>query len=399
MSAAEAPAIELRTHASIRDLGAEQWQRLTGPETPPFLAYAWLEALESSGCATPERGWLPLFISLWSGGVLLGAAPAYVKGHSMGEFVFDHAWARFAEENLGIEYYPKLVVAVPFTPATGPRLLVDHESVRARGLDGPTLRRAFSTGLRQLIEGSELSSGHVLFLPGDDAEAMAHEGFCLRHGVQFHWRNAGYACFEDFVERFPSKKRNQLRRERKELGKQGLGIEILTGSDIDSELIDHMYVFYKNTVDRFFWGRRYLNRAFFEEIAQRMPEQLHIVVARESSSRRPVAGAFNLLGKNALYGRYWGATEEYRFLHFNVCFYEGINDCIRRGLELFEPGAGGEHKLARGFEPTLTHSVHHLKHPVLARAVTQHLVEERQAIRAEVARAELESVLRPVARD
>jgi len=394
MSVADRPSIELRTHASIRELGDARWQGLLDADTPPFLGYAWLEALESTGCVSPDVGWVPLFLGLWHGDSLLAAAPAYVKGHSMGEFVFDQSWARFAEDSLGVAYYPKLVVTVPFTPATGPRLLMAREALAGIGLDEARVLNAFAEGLRKVAEGLSLSGVHVLFLPEAGAAQLVHAGFHHRYGVQFHWRNAGYESFDDFVARFESKRRTQLRRELKEPARQGLELDVLTGSDITSELMDHVFVFYKNTVERFYWGRQYLNRAFFEEVAVRMPEELHVVVARRAGERRPVAGAFNLLGKRALYGRYWGAIEEHRFLHFNVCFYKGIDECIRRGLEVFEPGAGGEHKLSRGFEPTLTHSVHQLSHPTLTRAVADYLVRERQAISAEL--ASIEPVLRPL---
>lgn len=395
MTRPPSPKIELRTHGSIRELGPERWQRLLTPDAPPFLSYEWLEALENTGCVCPERGWMPMFLSLWVDGRFTAAAPAYVKGHSMGEFVFDHAWAQFAEQSLGLSYYPKLLIAVPFTPATGPKFL----SVPSGGPVDPTeedLRKAFLAGLARLVSELELSGAHVLFLPEAEAEALADTGLLHRYGVQFHWRNAGYSCFDDFVDRFKSKRRNQLRRERKEVHEQGLELVALTGSDLTSEIVDHVFEFYKINVERHFWGRQYLNRAFFQEVASTMGDRLHVVLARERSSKKPVASAFNLLGRRALYGRYWGAKEERRFLHFNVCFYEGINQCIERGLELFEPGAGGEHKLVRGFEPTLTHSAHHIVHPVLKGALLEHVSRERSAIYQEVEDARKHPVLRPL---
>jgi predicted N-acyltransferase len=325
---------------------------------------------------------------------LVAAAPAYVKGHSMGEFVFDHAWAQFAEQSLGIAYYPKLVVAVPFTPATGPRLLtVASEAPDPSSQD--RLRRAFTTGVARLVERLGLSGAHVLFLPESEAEHAREQEWLHRYGVQFHWRNAGYSSFDEFIERFRSKRRNQIRRERRAILDQGLELVPLTGRDLTSEVMDHVFEFYERNVDRHFWGRQYLCREFFQEVASTMGDRLHVVLARERSSKKPIAGAFNLLGQNALYGRYWGAREERRFLHFNVCFYEGISECIERGLELFEPGAGGEHKLVRGFEPTLTHSVHHIAHPVLRQALWEHVARERSAICAEVEHARNHSVLRP----
>lgn len=394
MVSPDSEAIELRTHSSIREL-EQHWPSLVSDETPPFLSYAWLRALETTGCVSAERGWLPLFVSLWSGPTLLAAAPAYVKGHSMGEFVFDQSWADFSERSLGVPYYPKLVVAVPFTPATGPRLLVSAK-LASTGHSESRVQAAFAEGLLHLLEHFELSGAHVLFVPEATAQGMKEFGYTQRYGVQFHWRNAGYQCFEDFLERFASKKRTQVRRERKELEQQGLELEALTGADLTSEIVDHVYTFYTNTVEQFSWGRQYLTREFFEEVAKTMPEQLHVVLARRKGTREPVAGAFNLLGKQTLYGRYWGAREEHRFLHFNVCFYQGIAECIARGLLVFEPGAGGEHKLARGFEATLTHSAHRLRHPGLAKAVNEYLVRERHAIGAEVEEAGRNSLLRPL---
>ncbi len=378
---------ELRTHASIREIGARAWNELAA-EAPPFLSYAWLEAFENSGAVRPECGWAPLLLSLYQGSRLMMVAPAYVKGNSEGEFVFDHSWARFAIERLGIEYYPKLIVAVPFTPANGPRLLVrpdaDHDAVYG----------AMSRGLPDLLEALELSSVHVLFPEKTEASRFVHHGFAERYGVQFHWRNAGYTCFEDFVKRFGSKRRNQIRRERKALTEQGLEVVHLTGKDVSEEAVDAMFRFYCSTVQKYFWGKQYLNRQFFFEVCSTMSESLHLVLARDTATRRFIGGAFNLLGKRALYGRYWGASEERPFLHFNLCFYEGIQACIERGLTLFEPGAGGEHKLARGFEPTLTHSAHFLRDPRLDAAVRDFLVRERRALTLHVAEAERSPVLR-----
>jgi predicted N-acyltransferase len=382
------PTFELSTHEAISEIGEAEYAALLRSDTPPFLSYAWLRALESTGCVAPERGWAPLHLALRQGGRLLALAPAYVKGNSEGEFVFDHAWARFAEARLGIEYYPKLIVAVPFTPATGPRLL------SLPGVDRRELVQAFVTGLARVTERLGLSSAHVLFPTAPDADAFAECGMLLRYGLQFHWHNAGYASFDEFLEGFTSKRRNQIRRERREMARQGIEIRSYTGREIGPEQVDEAYRFYRATVDKFFWGRRYLNREFFQEVAARMPEQLHIVLAFERGSPRALGGAFNLLGKTALYGRYWGACEERPFLHFNVCFYHGIEECITRGLAVFEPGAGGEHKQTRGFEPSLTYSTHHLADPRLSLAISDFLSRERQAHVDHVEHARRERVLK-----
>jgi predicted N-acyltransferase len=371
--------MELRTHSSIRDFGERAWRRLLPEAAPPFLAFEWLDALERTGCVVPERGWMPLHLSLWSGDELVAGAPAYVKGNSEGEFVFDHGWARFLEGRLGERYYPKLIVAVPFTPATGPRLLV------APGVAREPVVHAFASGLAALCERLDLSSAHVLFPPDHEAAELEAHGLVRRAGLQFHWRNRGFGSFEDYLSSFSSKRKNQIKRERRELSQQGTTIAHLTGSDLTPEVLDPVFEFYRSTVNKYYWGRQYLCRAFFEEIFQSMPSQLHVVLARDTGTRKPIAAAFNLLGAQALYGRYWGAREERRCLHFNVCYYEGVAECIRRGLALFEPGAGGEHKLARGFAPTVTHSVHHLVDARLDVAVRDFCAREREAVQAHAA--------------
>jgi predicted N-acyltransferase len=381
------PSFELRTHASIRGLGQAAYEQLLPPGRPPFLSFAWLDALERTGCVGEERGWLPQHISLHENGECVAAAPAYVKTNSEGEFVFDYAWARHSEGVLRAPYYPKLVLAVPFTPATGPRILVREGPDRARILS------AFARAVPQLCGALPVSGAHVLFVPERDSAELSTLGFAERRGVQFHWENPGYASFDDFLSRMSSKKRNQLKRERREMHDRGVSIEALSGRDLTPELVDFVFEFYLSTVEKFAWGRQYLNRALFEEVAKTMGDELHVVVARQAG--RLVGGAFNFLGQDALYGRYWGATHEIPFLHFNVCFYFGIEECIRRGLRKFEPGAGGEHKVARGFEPTVTFSCHFLRQPQLDRAVREFLERERAAVDAHVAEARADGVLRP----
>jgi predicted N-acyltransferase len=366
--------MELRTHRSMREFQEAEWDALLAPDFVPHMRWAFLDALEATGCVRPEVGWLPQHISLHRDGKLLAVAPAYVKGNSEGEFVFDHSWARFSQENLASEYYPKLILASPFTPATGPRLLC------AEGTDQAELHAALAQGLAQLIEKAGLSGGHVLFLREESAAHLEQVGLCRRYGVQYHWRNAGYVTFDDFLSRFNAKRRHQIRRERREMADRGIVLEVRAGDELGSELIDHVYEFYANTVDKHFYGRRYLNRAFFHEICARMPKQIAVVLAREAGAKQPLACAFNLISDRALFGRYWGAREERPFLHFNVCYYEGVELAIQRGLGCFEPGAGGEHKHARGFESTLTHSVHYLRDPRLRAPVERFLAQERAAI-------------------
>lgn len=382
--------ISLSTHPSLRDIGEAAWSSLVRPETPPFLWWHFLDALEQTGCVSPERGWAPCHLTLEKDGVLVAAAPAYLKGNSEGEFVFDQGWAQFAEGRLGVRYYPKLIVAAPFTPATGPRLLV------RQGEDERELLGAFAAGLEHVTTRLKVSSAHVLFPSQSQATTLVDAGLHHRLGVQYHFKNERYGSFDDFLGRFNSKRRNQIRREVRAPAEQGLVLEALAGDELGPGLVDAVYDFYTATVNKYFWGRQYLNRAFFEEICAKMPRGVLAVLARPKGSQRPVAGAFNLVGKTALYGRYWGAREEYPFLHFNVCYYRGIIECIDRGLDVFEPGAGGEHKLPRGFEPTLTHSCHHLKDSRLERAVADFLARERDAIHRDMGAYAMDPLLKPI---
>ncbi|AUX23618.1 hypothetical protein SOCEGT47_041450 [Sorangium cellulosum] len=378
--------LEAHVHETIREIPEREWDALHGVDEAPFLSWAWFDALERTGCVGEEAGWLPHHITLRAEGALLAAAPAYLKDNSEGEFVFDHGWAS-ASYQIGAPYYPKLVVAVPFTPATSPRLLV------RRAEDRPALLPVLAETLRRLVERSRLSSAHVLFPTADEAAALAGSRMAHRHGIQFQFENEGYGTFDDFLGRFNAKRRHQIRREMREPSRQGISITTLRGAEITPEIVDVMFGYYASTVQKFAWGRQYLNRAFFEEIVARLRGReggagaggVEIVLAREG--RRPIAGAFNLAGPTALYGRYWGASEERPFLHFNVCYYHPVEDCIARGLRRFEPGAGGSHKLVRGFAPRVTHSAHHLAHPRLDAAVREFLARERAAVRERTADA------------
>ena len=358
--------IEIRIEPTIRRVPEAAWDALDGVAEAPFLSWAFLDTLEQTGCVGADAGWLPHHLTFWEGERLIGAAPAYLKDNSDGEFVFDHAWAA-AAARAGIAYYPKLVVAVPFTPATGARLLTADPAAR------PRLLPALAEVLGRLVAAADLSSAHVLFPTEDEVEGLAEAGLARRYGIQFHWQNEGYQSFDDFLGRFSSKRRNQIKRERREMDKQGISITTLR-DDIPPSVIDTMYAFYATTVEKFSWGRHYLNRDFFEEICVKLRGRVEIVLAREG--KNAIGGAFNLAGKDALFGRYWGAVEERPFLHFNVCFYHSIEECIARGLKRFEPGAGGRHKLSRGFPPTLTHSAHLFAHPGLDRAVREYLGRE-----------------------
>jgi uncharacterized protein len=368
--------MEVEILPEIRGISSAEWNGLDGVAEAPFLSWELLDTMERTGCVGEGTGWTPAHILFRDKGELLGAAPAYLKDNSEGEFVFDYAWAD-ALRRAGGRYYPKLIVAAPFTPATGRRLLAK------RAEDRPRLAAALAETARALSMRLDLSSAHVLFPVEADAELLAQHGMARRFGVQFQWHNRGYKSWDDFLGSFDSKRRAMIRRERREMGKLGVTIETLRGSDITPAVIDRMYGFYLSTVQKFFWGRQYLNRAFFEESATTLSGKVEIVVAREG--KKIIAGAWNLLGPTALFGRYWGASEERPFLHFNVCYYHSVEEAITRGLDRFEPGAGGSHKRSRGFDPTITHSAHHIVHPGLDRAVRDHLEREREAILAHVA--------------
>lgn len=350
---------------------------MSGFDEAPFLRYEWLSALEATGCIEPKRGWAAHHLAVRRGDEVMAIAPGYLKGNSEGEFVFDHGFAN-AAPRFGVAYYPKLIVAVPFTPATGRRVLV-----RA-GFDDRLAHAAVAEAIRAVAEQTDLSGGHVLFLPEASAKEFVRRSFIHRVGVQYHFCNPGYEDFAAFLATMPSKRRTQIRREQRAAREQGLELSIRTASELTPALADAMYQFYLTTVDQFAWGRRYLNRNFFEEVfSSPMRQHLEVVLA-STQTGQPVAGALNLRGSNALFGRYWGTTANYPFLHFNVCYYQGIERAISLGLARFEPGAGGEHKLARGFLPTLTHSVHHVRDVEFRRAVAAAIARERRAIETEL---------------
>jgi predicted N-acyltransferase len=361
----------LRVHARVREVDEATWDACVGDAGSPFVEHTWLDCFEEAGCMGAERGWTPAHLALYRGDDLVAVAPAYVKTNSEGEFVFDWSWADLARR-MGIHYYPKLLVASPFSPVTGERVLV------AKGHDRADAITAMAGAVRALTTEAGCSSAHALFVRDDEAAAWARAGYLRRSSVQFHWVNEGYRSFDDFVATFKSKKRNQLRREAAQPAKDGVRIETIAQGRITPDVVEAMYRFYVSTVDKFSWGRRYLNRRFFELVAARLEHRLAWVIAWQDGL--PIAGAFNLRKGDRLYGRYWGATRELPFLHFNVCYYHGIRQCIDEGLRVFEPGAGGEHKLARGFRPTVMHSVHWLENARFRHVIDDFLGREREAI-------------------
>jgi predicted N-acyltransferase len=363
----------VRVLETVRDVPREAWDALVGEESP-FLEWRWLAALEEARTVTRETGWLPQHATLWDGERLLGATPLYVKAHSMGEFVFDHTWAT-AAHRAGIDYYPKLLVAVPFTPVTGARFL-------ARPADVVRVRAILAAVLERLCGEHAFSSVHVNFCRPADAETLAARGWLRRTGFQYQWRNEGYRTFDDYLEALRSKRRNQARRERRELETQGVTIRTYVGDDIPDGIAKLVYRLYRRTVDDNPWGQRYLTQRFFELALERFRDRICLVLAHRGDD--VVAGTFNVQKGDALYGRYWGAFETLRHLHFNVCYYAAIEHCIAAGLARFEPGAGGEFKHLRGFDATETVSMHWIRDRRFRAAVADYLVRERAAVADEI---------------
>ncbi|WP_020176708.1 GNAT family N-acetyltransferase [Methyloferula stellata] len=336
----------------------------------PFIRHAFLKALETSGSVGPKTGWTVTHVIVEDDkGKIVAAAPSYLKTHSMGEYVFDYGWAD-AYHRGGLKYYPKLQVCVPFTPATGRRLLVLPEA-------GEPAQHALILGLRTWREKIGASSIHVTFPTKAEWDAMGKEGFLQRTGQQFHFINKGYADFDGFLADLASRKRKMIKRERKDALQNDITIELLTGKDLKEEHWDAFYFFYTDTGSRK-WGKPYLTREFFSHIGESMSEDILLVMAKRNG--RYIAGAINFIGKDALYGRNWGCLEEHPFLHFEVCYYQAIEYAITHGLSRVEAGAQGEHKLARGYGPAITYSAHEIADPRYAHAIDEFLQKERAYI-------------------
>lgn len=373
--------LTLQVLPAVEAVAASRWNALVGDDYP-FLRHEFLHALEASGSVSPATGWVPRHLTLWQGGRLVGALPHYHKHHSFGEYVFDWSWAD-AWERAGGRYYPKGLSAIPYTPAPGPRLALapDVDPTEARAL----LATAWEGD--EQVEAIPLSSWHLLF--GDDEEVdawrKARPGLLARHGVQFQWRDAGYGDFDGFLAAMTSKRRKAIRRERRIVADQGLTLRRLEGEAIDEEALGHFFRCYEITyLER---GRHgYLTADFFRRLRAAMPESLLLVQARLEG--KPVAAALCLQGSRTLYGRYWGSEVMADCLHFEACYYQGIEHCLARGLTTFDPGTQGEHKLARGFAPRLLTSLHHIADPRLRDAVTRFCAEERPQVRAYCAAAE-----------
>jgi uncharacterized protein len=333
----------------------------------PFVSHAFFSALEASGSACARTGWGPRHLLARLDGAIVGVVPCYLKSHSQGEYVFDRGWAD-AYERAGGRYYPKLQVSVPFTPATGPRLLIRE------GVDHERIRGALASGLVALCGMTKASSVHVTFAREAESKFLAAQGFLQRNDQQFHWHNRGYGCFEDFLNSLNSRHRKAIRRERREALADGITIHALTGDDITEDAWDAFFAFYMETGSRK-WGRPYLTRSFFSLVGESMAEDVALIMARRNG--RWIAGAINFIGSETLFGRNWGAIEHHPFLHFEVCYYQAIDFAIRRGLKTVEAGAQGEHKIARGYLPQTTYSAHYIADPDLRRAISDYLRHER----------------------
>lgn len=351
----------------------------------PFLRRHWLDALEQSGIVSSENGWKPHHLVVLRSQKPIAFLPGYIKTHSMGEFVFDHAIAEFSEQRLRSPYYPKLIIAVPFTPATGPRILCDG---RVDALEKKAVVEHLTDYAPRLVQELGVSSIHFLFPQADEVELLRDAGWAIRSGVQFQFHNPSLSSFDDFLGTFSAKRRAQIRRERRCMAeRRDIEFEILTGPALTQVSPDLLYQLYLTTVDKYVWGRRYLNASFFRRIVETMPDALHVVLARQTGTIGDdgvIALAFNLLGTDALYGRYWGTHAEVPFLHFETCLYRGVEQTIQRRLSRFEPGAGGEHKHGRGFTPTLTQSAHFFADGRLDGPVRDYFERESEALKAQL---------------
>ena len=361
--------VTVKIVSRLKEVPAAEWDACAGTDNP-FLSHAFLDALEESGSACGESGWLPQHLLVEDrNGRLVGAAPCYLKNHSYGEYVFDWGWAE-AFERAGGTYYPKLQVSVPFTPVTGPRLLVRPDA------DAPATRRILVAGLLELARQRKVSSLHVTFCTEPEWQAFGEAGFLQRMGQQFHWTNRGYGSFEDFLGSLSARKRKTIRKERRDANAE-VEIEVLSGASLEERHIKAFYRFYLNTVDRK-WAHAYLDRRFFSLLRQRLAERIVLVMARNDGEY--VAGALNLRGGDTLYGRNWGCTERFRNLYFEACFYRAIDYAIEHGLARVEAGAQGPHKISRGYLPMATYSAHWIRDAGFREAVAQYLVRERRQL-------------------
>ena len=366
----------VRVLQSIHEVSPQDWNALDRQQQP-FLSHEFLAALEDTGCACPATGWTPQHLALFDErNALIAAVPLYLKTHSMGEFVFDFNWASFHDQTIaqlsGVPYYPKLVASVPFTPATGPRLLLNKYG------DQNQQRSDLIEAIDYLMQSLQVSSAHVLFANQQDQTALVNAGWLYRTSCQFHWFNRNYQILEDFFATFRAEKRKKIRRERqKVLNESGIKFKTLCGADISHHQWQRIFALSQSTFHRH-GHDHYLTAEFLHSVAQALPNQVMVKLAEHQG--HAVAAAIFFHNENTLFGRYWGALSHYDSLHFETCYYQGIEFCIERGIQLFEPGTQGEHKIARGFEPTLTYSAHRVMDQRFHSVLTDHLMRERQAV-------------------
>lgn len=374
--------LTMSLHAAIKEIDRADWDACAGDDNP-FVSHAFLSVVEDSGSANARTGWVPRHAVLRDdGGTVVAVAPIYAKSHSYGEYVFDHGWAN-ALERVGERYYPKLQVAVPFSPVPGPRLLRRPGT----GVSIGTLANA----LEQACQAHDLSSVHVTFCQEDEWHGLGEAGWLRRMGMQFHWENQGYKDFDDFLGALSSRKRKVLRRERRDANAAGLTFHALSGAEITERHWDAFYRFYHSTVDRK-WGSAYLTRKFFSLLGERLGDRVVLMYAEHNG--KPVAGALNLAGSEALFGRNWGCIGDWPFLHFELCYYRAIDWAIAHGLQRVEAGAQGRHKIQRGYMPKPTYSAHWIAHAGLRRAVANFVAEERAGIEYDMKRLTEESPFR-----
>lgn len=376
------PSLTARIAGGLSDIPPDDWDACAagaGEPRNPFLSHAFLMALEESGCVGDRTGWQPRHVIVEDdSGAVCAAAPLYVKSHSYGEYVFDHAWAH-AFERAGGSYYPKLQCAVPFTPVTGSRLLV-RPSARG-GMAQGTLRTALANAMSGVTRQYGISSLHVTFCTEDEASALESAGYLIRHDHQFHWHNQDYRDFDDFLAGLTSRRRKNIRKERKRVAEAGIRMRALSGGDLKTEHWDAFYRFYTDTYDRK-WGSPYLTRDFFAMLHDRIPDDVVLFLAELEG--QPIAGALNFKGEDALFGRNWGCDLRFKFLHFEACYYSAIDYAIEHGLRRVEAGTRGPHKLQRGYQPVRTYSAHWVDDPNFRRAVSEYLEHERSAEAQEI---------------
>ncbi|MEE2778026.1 MAG: GNAT family N-acetyltransferase [Acidobacteriota bacterium] len=372
--------VDLRVIHAVSEIARDAWDGLLGAGDNPFVSWTFLEALEHSGCAARERGWVPCHLTAWQGDELIAAAPAYVKGDSAGDFSRDWGLADSADRH-GLTYYPKLVIGVPFSPVTGRRILTRRVHERDQ------MAQLLVTLARELCRHSNISTMQVLYHRADEIDAFRSAGLTHRALIQYHWHNQGFDEFEDWLKTLPSKKRTQIRRERKEPDRQGIDIETIRGDGLGARpetWSGHVWDLYSANSRKHFWGGTYLNERFYRRFFESAPDDAELVIARRRGE--VVAGALNLATPTHLFGRYWGCLEEHRYLHFNVCIYHSVDQCIRRGVQVFEGGAGGDHKLIRGFDPVLVHTSYLFLHDGFHDAADHYFSQETDQRKDEIQR-------------